>query len=166
VLYEINMPNCEKHKVELNNLNKKLDQLGTCGSLICAVHCALTPLILYFAVSFGAGNLLSLSWETVDIAFICVAPFIAFFSFKESYFHHRSFLPVIVFGAGFLLLLITHLSKLENEILMVIGGLTIAVSHLYNMKLSLDHHKNVHQAKPKFNINKSYKLTEISQEVK
>jgi MerC mercury resistance protein len=118
-------------------LNKKLDQLGLTCSLLCGIHCAITPLVISLFIAFGLNKMLSEEWEALDLICLSVSPFIAFFSLREGLFQHHSKWPVLLFCLGFLCLLIGYFSssKAWHPYFMSLGGFTVALSHLINLKL-------------------------------
>ncbi len=112
------------------------------ASTLCAIHCALTPLLITLAPLVGLGFLFEERFETI---FIMVTVGLAFLSIAWGFMKkHRSFEPfyLLLLGAS-LLYLAHHLEHthhpisdyLPHPILMAAGGLSIATSHFFNLKL-------------------------------
>lgn len=79
------------------------DRLGIATSVACAIHCALLPLIFTSFPVFGINLIHNAIFEWMMIA---LAFFVGLYSLKHGYLkHHRSVLPVLLFTAGFAMLL-------------------------------------------------------------
>jgi len=75
------------------------DALGIATSLACAIHCALLPLFLTSLPVLGLELISSAAFEVV---MIILAFFIGVYSLFHGYRrHHHTFLPILVFSAGF-----------------------------------------------------------------
>jgi hypothetical protein len=114
---------------------KKLDIFGISASLVCAVHCSVLPIAI-------AGGLLSNSFlmghGIFEIIFIVISVFLGVSSLAKSYrFTHKSSLPLTLFTIGLLSVFIgLRIHGIPEIILATFGGLTIAISHLINIKLN------------------------------
>jgi len=110
-----------------------LDILGMILSLACAVHCALLPLMLMFGAFTG---LHFLADPMIEHTVIFGSMFIAASSLIPHYFHHKRKEVLIVATTGFALIFIGHLFGMAwlHSVLMVAGGMAIAISHLLNLK--------------------------------
>ncbi|MGB1217421.1 MAG: MerC domain-containing protein [Saprospiraceae bacterium] len=115
-------------------LNK--DFLGFAASILCAVHCAALPLILTFSTLSGLSFLAN---HTIEFVFLALSAVFVLWSLVPAYIsHHKNAMPLvigtiglfIVFGSRFL----PH-GSLEH-VMTAIGGVIIAVSHIYNYRLS------------------------------
>jgi hypothetical protein len=114
-----------------------LDRLGITVSTLCALHCALTPIISMFL------PLLSLSFlenELTEYIFVALSISIGITSLFISYFRlHKQLKPLIFFFLGAVLILIVKLFFEENLTLeipvMILGGSIIAIAHFINRKL-------------------------------
>ena len=112
-----------------------LDKLGMAVSSICAVHCALAPILITVAPLIGLGFIFDEKFETI---IILVSLGLAFLSLVWGFYkEHRKFEPLYLLLLGACLI---YLSRLENivlpePLLMALGGLSIAASHFINMKL-------------------------------
>lgn len=121
-----------------------LDFWGFTSSLLCAIHCALMPLLL----SVGLLNS-SWAWLNHPLVEITVALFSIYFVYQsllKGYAKgevHRSTFFMATIG---LVLIITHhfLGQLAT-IAVVCGGLMVALSHFQNMYLhwQLHHRKSL-----------------------
>ncbi len=115
-------------------LNK--DFFGFAASVLCAIHCAALPLILTFSTLSGLSFLAN---DKIEFAFLGISTVFVLWSLVPGYLsHHKNVLPLvlgtlgllIVFGSCFL----PH-GPLEH-LMAVVGGMTIAVSHIFNYRLS------------------------------
>lgn len=111
-----------------------LDKVGATASLLCAVHCAIIPLVVTFGVLGGGALFASHLWETI---FISLSLVIASASLYNGYKrHHKSLKPMSVALSGFALILIGHLwlGLTWGHGLAAIGGTLVAVAHWLNYK--------------------------------
>ena len=69
-------------------LRHLLDRFGATGSMICAVHCALTPLLLAAIPSLGLSVWLGDGFERGFVVFVTV---LGLFSLLWGYRRHRAF---------------------------------------------------------------------------
>lgn len=112
-----------------------LDKLGIAASSICAVHCALAPILITVAPLVGLGFIFEEKFETTVIL---ISLGLAFLSLVWGFYKdHRKFEPLYLLLLGASLI---YLARLENivlpePLLMALGGLSIATSHFINMKL-------------------------------
>ncbi len=115
------------------NLTNK-DFLGFMASMICAVHCAVVPVLLTL------GTLGSLAWlehPLVEMTFILISLVLAAWSLVTGYFrHHGNLTALAVVLVGFMLIIASRFVEGSGEVLLtVFGGLTIAAAHLINWNL-------------------------------
>ena len=111
-----------------------IDVLGMSASLLCAVHCALVPLVLTFGLLGGLSFLADPVW---DVLFIGLSFIIAIAALLNGYLkHHRNIIPINIAIAGFVAIAVGHFAHLGlmSDILSVIGGLLVAYSHLINYR--------------------------------
>ncbi len=104
------------------------------ASTICALHCAIVPILLTFLPLAGIGFL---AHPLFEIAMIVIALALGVSSIFISYFRtHRKALPMLLLVIGFALIVLGHLYlKGWLEIIIVpLGGLTIALAHFVNFK--------------------------------
>ncbi|NNC82592.1 MAG: MerC domain-containing protein [Flavobacteriales bacterium] len=115
-------------------LSFDLDVIGMSASLLCAIHCALVPLILTFGLLGGVSFLADPLW---DVVFIGLSFILATASLLNGYRnHHGRIGPLVLAISGFLAIILGHLvfHNLLGDILSVAGGLSIAYAHLMNYK--------------------------------
>ncbi len=116
-----------------------IDRLGTAGSLLCAVHCALLPVVIALAPGLGLGILASVGFE---VGFIVFASGLAMFSLIQGYRRHRVYRAWLFLLPGLLALWSTQwlpgLSHhgIAHAALMTLGGVLIAAAHVLNRRLS------------------------------
>jgi hypothetical protein len=115
----------------------RLDRIGAAASLACAVHCAVTPLIVGLLPLVGLSFLASeqAEWSLVGLS-LCVG----IWSLLPSYARkHRHWRPLLIFASGAGLIIAVRLLAEEGSSLeapaMVAGALLIACAHLINRRL-------------------------------
>jgi hypothetical protein len=117
-----------------NGHGSKLDNIGMTASILCAIHCAVVPILITSLPLLGLGFLANPWMEWSMIAF---ALLIGFYAIGLSYFkiHHR-LPPLLLMIAGFLTIIGGHLftTGWHEAIIVPIGGLLIATAHLFNYK--------------------------------
>ncbi|MGF7079623.1 MerC domain-containing protein [Mucilaginibacter sp. UYCu711] len=112
----------------------RLDNIGMVTSTLCAIHCAIVPLLLSGLPLIGLGFLKEpwVEWSMIALSF-----FIALSSIGRCFIsRHRKILPLVIMLTGFAFIISGHIAKQEYfEILMVpLGGLIIASAHFVNHK--------------------------------
>ncbi len=128
------------------HLRRLLDRFGATGSLVCAIHCALIPLVLAGAPSLG---LMVWPGNALEQAFVVFVSLLGVFSLVWGYRRHRTFraLGFLAVGLGVLWtgLLYTplHESVVPHAIAMTFGGTLVGIAHLLNLRLN---HGHVHDA--------------------
>ncbi len=122
------------------------DAMGIATSVACAIHCALLPLLLTSLPLFGINVIhnRSFEWLMIAIAFV-----VGTYSLYHGYLkHHRSFYPVLLFTAGFMLLIMKQFFHLYEYWLLAPAVALIIYAHYYNYRLchqskcSSPHHKH------------------------
>lgn len=127
-------------------LHQLLDRFGATGSLICAVHCALTPLLLAAIPSLGLSAWLGDGFEFGFVAFVTV---LGLFSLLWGYRRHRAFRALGMLLAGLVTLWAgvlyppLHHEVLSHAVTMTLGGTLVGLSHVMNLRLN---HWHVHDA--------------------
>ena len=123
-----------------------IDRFAAAGSLVCALHCAITPLLLAVIPSLGLSVWLGDGFERAFVVFVTV---LGLFSLIWGYRRHRVFraLGMLLFGltalwAGVLYTPL-HESVVPHAIVMTIGGMLVGLAHLLNLRLN---HWHVHGA--------------------
>lgn len=123
-----------------------LDRFGAAGSLACAVHCALLPLLIAALPSFGLALWLS---DGLELGFVVFATLLGAFSLLWGYRRHRALraLGLLLPGLAVLWLAVLyaplHESVVPHAVAMTLGGTLVAVGHLVNLRLN---HGHVHDA--------------------
>jgi hypothetical protein len=115
-------------------LGKRLDNLGMTASTLCAIHCAIVPILLTFLPLAGLGFL---THPLFEWSMILLALLLGVSSIFLSYFRtHRRALPLLLLCSGFVLVIAGHiyLKGWEEAIIVPLGGLTIAAAHFVNYK--------------------------------
>ena len=123
-----------------------LDRIGATGSLLCAIHCALLPLVIAVLPSLGVAAWLGSGFEE---GFVLFATGLGLFSMVWGYRRHRAVqalslmipgLAVLWFGVLYQPL---HQSLIPHAIAMTFGGTLVGLAHLANLRLN---HIHVHDA--------------------
>lgn len=115
-------------------LSFHLDAIGFSASLICALHCAVVPLLLTFS-ALGSIGFLNDPW--IELSMIVISFILAVSSLLPCYFgHHHRLSPLLLALLGFSLITIGRLVSAEAyEILMTsTGGFVIAIAHYTNWR--------------------------------
>ncbi|MEO8001573.1 MAG: MerC domain-containing protein [Arenimonas sp.] len=122
------------------------DSVGSVGAMLCAVHCALLPLVIAALPALGISVLASTSLEW---GFVMFATILAVTSLWQGYLKHRVYRALAFLVPGLLavwsgvLIPDLHHSVVPHAIVMTMGGTLIAVAHIINLRLT---HGHVHDA--------------------
>jgi len=114
------------------------DRVGFAGSFLCAVHCAVLPLLLALLPAFG----LKLGgWLDVDQAFVVFATLLGATTLTLGYRRHRAFRAWFWLLPGLGLVWLGAFTRLHNHtlshaVVMTIGGLLLAAAHFINLRLT------------------------------
>lgn len=114
------------------------DRVGMISSLVCALHCALLPLVLSVLPALGLGLFAS---ADIDQAFAVFAGVLGITTLSIGFRRHRAFhawallLPglAMIWAGSFTGL---HDHSLAHALLMTCGGLLVAGAHMLNLRLS------------------------------
>lgn len=114
------------------------DRVGAVGSLLCALHCALLPLVIAALPALGLG---SFALIDIDQAFTVFATLLGITTLGYGFRRHRAFRAWIVLIPGLALIWIGSFSPLHTHstthvVTMVVGGLAVAAAHLINLRLT------------------------------
>lgn len=127
-----------------------LDKIGLAASLVCAIHCALLPLIIGILPLIGMGFM---AHGLFDWIMVGIAAAVGFISIMKGHQTHKKHTPACFFVPGIFIILaslfvFSHFGECDtcvghhhndafpfHSILMAFGGILIAVSHFINMKL-------------------------------
>lgn len=120
------------------------DRFGATASFLCAVHCALLPLVLALLPALGLGFLADHRFERGFVAFACV---LALTSLIVGFRRHQRFGAFGFLAPGIALLLAGLVFEYESMVvhaaLVATGGSLVALAHLINLRLA---HGHVHDA--------------------
>lgn len=123
-----------------------IDRLGATGSLLCAIHCALLPLVIALLPSLGLASLASQGFER---AFVAFATLLGLFSVVWGYRRHRAVRALSLLAPGLVTLWVVvlyqplHEMVLPHAIAMTFGGTMVGLAHIANLRLN---HGHVHDA--------------------
>lgn len=117
---------------------RSADRVGFAASLVCAVHCALLPVLLGLMPALG---LKVGGWVDFDQAFVIFATLLGATTLTLGYRRHRAFHAWALLAPGLLLVWIASFTALHNHtlshlLLMTTGGIMLAVAHLVNLRLT------------------------------
>ncbi len=127
-------------------LQLQLDRLGATGSLVCAIHCALLPVLIAVLPSLGIAVWLGEGFERV---FVMFASLLGLFTLIQGYRRHRAVralsllvpgLAALWFGVSYEPL---HHATVPHAVIMTFGGTLVGLAHLANLRLN---HSHVHDA--------------------
>ncbi len=119
------------------------DRFGATVSFLCAVHCALLPLVIAALPMLGLGFLADHRFERVFVVFAGV---LALSSLLVGFRRHQSFRAFWFLVPGIVLLLsgivvdVDH-AAVGHAVLVSIGGVLVALAHVVNLRLA---HVHVH----------------------
>jgi divalent metal cation (Fe/Co/Zn/Cd) transporter len=108
------------------------DAFGIGTSMACAIHCALLPLFLTSLPVFGIEVIQNMS---VEIGMVALAFVVGLYSLYHGWKkHHHSWLPMAIFFAGFVFLVLKlFLTQYEHWLLIpAVSG--IITAHIINYK--------------------------------
>lgn len=117
---------------------KQADRIGLTASFLCAVHCALMPVLLALLPAFGlnVGG-----WIDIDQTFVVFATLLGATTLTLGWRRHRAFRAWALLLPGLLLVWAGSFTALHDHSLlhaavMVAGGLLLAGAHLLNLRLT------------------------------
>ncbi len=133
----------------VSTFGPKLSKAGSIASLICAVHCAVTPLALLALPVIAAhswdgldGILGAFLAQTTEWVFVGVIALLAGFGLLATYPRHRDIRPALLTIIGLIVLVISHLwveAGSGTEIFLdVFGASLIAWAGFWNRRLCHD----------------------------
>lgn len=117
---------------------RRADRLGFAASFLCAVHCAMLPVLLALLPAFG----LNLGgWIDLDQGFVVFATLLGATTLTLGWRRHRAFHAWALLVPGLALVwagAFTHLHDhtLTHAVVMTVGGLLLAAAHLVNLRLT------------------------------
>jgi hypothetical protein len=122
-------------------LDRAIDRFGAFASFLCAVHCALLPVVFGVLPAFG---LAFLADHALERAFVAFAIVLATTSLLFGLRRHGSWRAFWFLVPGIALLVIGLFVGLDHAdtlhaVLVSIGGTLVALSHLVNLRLNHVH---------------------------
>lgn len=126
--------------------HRLLDRLGAYGSLLCAIHCALLPVVIALLPALG---LMSMGSDRFEQAFVVFATLLGLFSLIQGYRRHGvvRVLWLLIPGLSVLWLAVLypplHQSLVPHAIAMTLGGTLVGLAHVANLRLN---HGHLHDA--------------------
>jgi len=123
-----------------NTALRRADRVGFAASFLCAVHCALLPVLLGVLPALG----LNLGgWLDFDFAFVVFASILGLTTMSMGWRRHRAMYGWMTLLPGLALLWIGVFIHLHDSpvhaIMMTTGGLLLAGAHFINMRLTHAH---------------------------
>jgi hypothetical protein len=109
--------------------------LGISASLICAIHCALMPLLVTSLPLFGV-NLIENIW--VELALLLFAFVVGFYSLWHGYRrHHHRIITLLIFSAGITLFVVHQFVEVPyyGITLILPGVISVLSAHYLNYRL-------------------------------
>jgi multisubunit Na+/H+ antiporter MnhC subunit len=119
-----------------------LDRLGAGGSLLCAIHCALLPLVIALLPSLG---ITALGGDAFEFGFVLFATGLGLVSLILGYRRHGEVRALSLLVPGLAILWIgvlyapLHHTLVLHAIAMTIGGTLVGLAHLANLRLTYGH---------------------------
>jgi hypothetical protein len=113
------------------------DAIGITTSLACAIHCALLPLFLTSLPLFGVNIIENQAFEIFMVALAFGVGSYSLYHGRKK--HHHSWLPLIVFGIGVVLLLAKIGWHEWSLVLLVPAVGAIVTAHYLNYRLCRGH---------------------------
>ena len=123
-----------------------LDRFGAMGSLVCALHCALLPVVIAALPAMGIAAWVSDGFER---GFVVFATLLGVSSLLWGYRRHRMVraLGLLLPGLAILWLGVLyqplHETVVPHAVAMTLGGTLVGLGHLVNLRLN---HGHVHDA--------------------
>ena len=122
---------------------KNLDKIGFISSLICAIHCSIMPLLILVLPIFSLSMIVNEMFEWIFLAFSLL---IGLFNLCFGYKKHKSYKVFPILCTGFCFLVIgrimhnhyvhQHIFHFDiYNIVLILGGILVAISHYLNSKL-------------------------------
>ena len=106
-----------------------LDTIGTTASLLCAVHCALHPLLMVLLPVTGLSFLISSGFETV---FLGASALLALWALASGWRYYGRGFTFGLWLVGVCLIFSSRLWEHQEVSLSVLGALSLSGTHLLN----------------------------------
>lgn len=119
-----------------------VDRFGATASFLCAIHCALLPVVFGVLPALGLAFLADHAFERAFVGFAIV---LASLSLAVGWRQHGSLRALWFLAPGIALLVCglvidgDHASPTGHAILVSIGGTLVALAHLVNLRLAQAH---------------------------
>ncbi|RZA16782.1 MAG: MerC domain-containing protein [Lysobacteraceae bacterium] len=129
-----------------SRLHVVLDRMGATGSLVCALHCALLPVLIALLPSLGVSALVA---PGLEVAFVLYASLFGLAVLVWSYRRHRALRALGLLVPGLLVLWVgilyppLHHSVVPHAVAMTFGGTLVGLAHIANLRLN---HGHIHDA--------------------
>ncbi|MBS1509581.1 MAG: MerC domain-containing protein [Bacteroidetes bacterium] len=109
------------------------DAVGIATSVVCAIHCALLPVIVTSLPVLGVNIVHNgvFEWSMIGLAFIVGS----YSLFHGYHVHHHSLSPVLLFSAGFIFLILKQFYSKQEYLFLAIAVVLIISAHYYNYRL-------------------------------
>ncbi|MDB5130728.1 MAG: hypothetical protein JWR02_477 [Mucilaginibacter sp.] len=104
------------------------------ASVLCAIHCAIVPILITSLPLLGLGFLANPWFEWGMILFaLCIGVYAIGITYIRV---KHSLLPMVLLITGFMIIIAGHLfiTSWREAIIVPIGGLLIAAAHFFNYK--------------------------------
>lgn len=127
-------------------LHALLDRIGATGSLLCAIHCALLPILIALLPSLGLASWLG---DGFEVGFVLFATLFGLAVLAWSYRRHRAMRALGLLLPGLAVLWIgilyapLHHALVPHAVAMTFGGTLVGLAHVTNLRLN---HGHVHDA--------------------
>ena len=118
-----------------HGISARFDRFGAALGFLCAIHCVTVPLLMGVLPSLG---LEFLADGAVDLVIVAIATVFAATAAVLGYRQHGERRVVAGFAGAVALLIAAQFFGEENiagRVVSIAGGLTLAVTHLVNMRL-------------------------------
>ena len=135
------LANDRKKRARLNAASRlkmgKLDRAGATASFLCAIHCALMPLVITLLPLLGLSFLAS---EPVEWGLLLASASLGSLSLCLGFRQHQSRRAFVILGVALVLLVAGRISEAGHfgvwgTISMVLGGFAMMSAHLLNHRL-------------------------------
>ncbi len=108
------------------------DFMGMATSVVCAIHCAILPLVITSLPVFGINiiNNSPFEWMMIVIAFM-----VGCYALMHGYLnHHKSFIPLLFFACGFIFLILKQFFNSHEYIFLAPAVCLILYAHFLNYR--------------------------------
>ena len=123
----------------------RADRLGLAASFLCALHCALLPVVITLLPSLGVAAGLG---DRFEEGFVVFASLLGLFTLASGYRRHRAVRALWLLVPGLVVLWVgvlyapLHHSLVPHALAMTLGGSLVGLAHLANLRLVHVHTAN------------------------